>query len=73
MADKLTEFLTNLSTDDKLSEAFKRDKKGTMKAHGISKEHIDLVINKKYDEIQKILGDDYDIANNSIIHASKKK
>ena len=72
MADKLTEFLTNLATDDQLVESFKSDKVGTMRSFGVPEDHIDLVVNKKYDEIQKILGTEYDIASNSIITAIKK-
>lgn len=72
MTDKLTEFLINLSTDDQLVESFKNDKVGTMKSYGVSDEHIDLVVNKKYDEIQKVLGADYDITTNGIIQAIKK-
>lgn len=72
MTDKLTEFLTNLATDEKLVEAFKADNVGTMKAHGVSDEHIELVVNKKYDEIRQVLGDDYEVAIESIIKAIKK-
>jgi len=70
--NKLTEFLTNLATNDGLARAFKENKKATMKAHGLSEEQIDLVINKQYDQIQNILGADYTIANNDIVRAYKK-
>ena len=72
MTDKLTNFLTNLSTDEELVKAYKNDKAGTMKAHGVPADHIDLVVNKKYDEIQKVLGANYDIASNDVVKAFKK-
>lgn len=71
MSQQLTDFLSQLATDNDLVDAFKNDKKATMKQHGISEAHIDLVVNKKYDEIQSILGADYSIANNDIIKAYK--
>ncbi|MBV1908760.1 MAG: hypothetical protein KUG78_05525 [Kangiellaceae bacterium] len=72
MSRQLTDFLTNLSTDDALVDAFNNDKESTMKAYGVSDKHIELVINKNYGEIQSILGADYTIANNSVIKAFKK-
>jgi len=72
MDQKLIDFLTELSTNSDLTQAFKKDKVTTMKAAGIDDKHIDLVINKKYDEIQKILGADYDITSNNVIQAFKK-
>jgi hypothetical protein len=71
MSQQLTNFLSQLATDNDLVDAFKNDKAGTMKQHDISDEHIDLVVNKKYDEIQNILGANYSIANNDIIKAYK--
>jgi hypothetical protein len=73
MTDKLTEFLTNLSTDKKLVNDFKKDKKATMKAHGVPTEHIELVVNSNYDGVRKVLGADYDIASNGVIKAFKIK
>jgi hypothetical protein len=72
VSKQLTEFLTNLATDPALKEAFTQDKVATMQAHGVSDDHIQLVVNKQYDEIQSILGSNYTIATNSIIHATKK-
>ena len=72
MTDKLTEFLTNLATDDDLVAEFKKDKVATMKTHGVPENHIDLVVNKDYDAIQKELGSSYTIATNSVIRAFKK-
>jgi hypothetical protein len=71
MSNKLTEFLSQLTVDSQLSNAFKSDKSATMKAHGISEEHIQMVINKNYHDIQEVVGCDYSIATNSIIHAYK--
>ena len=73
MTDKLTDFLTNLSTDEKLVDDFKKDKKGTMKAHGVPDAHIDLVVNSDYDGVRKVLCSDYDIASNGVIKAFKIK
>jgi hypothetical protein len=72
MASNLIEFLTRLSTDDDLVRAFKDDKVATMKANQVDDQHINLVVNKKYSEIQSLLGADYDIAKNSVIKAYKK-
>ncbi len=72
MSKKLTEFLTRLATDEKLVNAYKEDKAAVMEANGIEQQHVDLLVNKKYDEIQAILGADYNIAKNSIILAFKK-
>ena len=72
MSDKLTQFLTQLAIDDDLVEAFENDKEGTMTAHGLEQEHIDLVLQKKYSEIENLLGADYEIAKNGVISAFKK-
>ena len=72
MSDKLKDFLTNLATDSDLVESFKQDKEGTMTSYGVDQDHIDLVVNKDYDEIQKMLGADYSISTNNIITAYKK-
>ena len=72
MTDKLIEFLTKLSADDDLVRSFQADKDGTMKANGVSDDHRKLVIDKKYPEIQSLLGADYNIAKNDIIKAFKK-
>ena len=72
MSQELTIFLTRLATDNELVSEFEKDKVSTMKAHSISEEHIELVVNKQYDEIQKVLGADYTIANNNIVKAFKK-
>ncbi len=72
MTAKLTDFLTRLSTDDDLVKAFENDKAGTMKANGVSDDHIDLVVNKKYSEIQDLLGADYKTATNNVVKAYKK-
>ena len=71
MSQQLTEFLTSLATDNELVEAFKTDKVATMKQHGLSDEHIALVVNSNYAEIQNILGADYTITSNGIITAFK--
>jgi len=73
MSEKLTEFLTDLATNEKLKEAFKADRAKTMKDNGVSDEDADLVLNQKYDEIQQKLGADYEIAKNHIIEAFKVK
>jgi len=72
MSDKLKIFLTSLATDSELVQSFEQDKEGTMKAHGVEQEHIDLVIQKKYSEIENLLGADYEIAKNGVISAFKK-
>jgi hypothetical protein len=72
VAKSLIEFLTDLSTDSDLLEAFKKDRTGTMKSNGISDSDIELVICEKYDEIKKLLGDDRDITTNHIIQIIKK-
>jgi len=72
MSQELTKFLTRLATDDELVSEFEKDKVSTMKAHNISEEHIELVVNKQYDGIQKVLGADYTIASNNIVKAFKK-
>lgn len=71
MSEQLTTFLTRLATDDDLVNEFEQDKAGTMRAHGISEDHIDMVLNKQYTEIQGLLGADYTIAKNSIVKAFK--
>lgn len=73
MSKRLTRLLTNLSIDQDLAEKFKADREGTMRAHGIDEQHIKLVVNQQYDQIQAILGDGYDINSNHIIKAFKKE
>ena len=72
MSKELTDFLTDLATNDDLAKKFKADKDGTMKEFNITEEHRKLVVNKNYDEIQSILGADYDIAHNDVIKAFRK-
>jgi hypothetical protein len=67
MSKRLTEFLSRLAVDTHLTKAFDKDNVATMKAHGISEELIQLVIDKNYDEIQKVIGFDYGIAIESFI------
>jgi hypothetical protein len=71
MSQELTKFLTQLSTDKELVEAFKNDDVATMKAHNIDEKHIDLVTSGNYDEIQNLLGADYKVATNKVIKAFK--
>ena len=73
MSDNLTDFLTDLATNEDLRKAFKNDAKGTMKDKGIPNDDIDLVINKDYDAIQKRLGANYEISKNHIIDAFNVK
>lgn len=73
MSEKLTEFLTDLATNEKLKEEFRADRAKTMKENGVADEDAELVLNQKYDEIQKKLGADYDISKNHIIEAFKIK
>ncbi len=68
----LTNFLSQLTTDAKLTESFELDPAGTMEKYGVSDEHIQLVLDHKYDEIQSLLGANYDIAQNTTIKAFKK-
>ncbi len=72
MSDKLANFLTQLSTDNDLFNAYDNDRVGTMKAQGLSDEHIDLVVNNKYSEIQDLLGANYKVSTHHIIRAYKK-
>ena len=71
MSQQLTEFLTALATDKELVEAFNKDKEKTMREHGVPEEHIELVVNKKYDEVQSVLGANYSIVSNGVITAFK--
>ncbi len=73
MSKKLTEFLTELATNQDLKDAFAADKAGTMKKHGVSDDDAKLVINKDYDAIQDKLGADYEISKNDIVRAFKAK
>jgi len=71
MTKTLTNFLSQLSTDVKLVESFKQDPAATMKKYGVSDEHQQLVLDQKYDEIQSLLGANYDITKNQTIKAFK--
>lgn len=72
MASKLTEFLTRLSTDSELMEAYKKDEAGTMKANGVADEHVELVLNKQHDEIKELTGGSVLKTTHSIIEITKK-
>ena len=72
MKKKLADFLTNLATDDDLAQAFKKDKEGTMRAQGIDKTHISMVVDKDYKQIEDLLGAEYNITYNDIVKAYKK-
>jgi len=72
MTKILTNFLSQLSTDEKLAESFKQDPAVTMAKYGVSDDHQRLVLDHKYDEIQALLGANYDIARNTTIKAFKK-
>ncbi len=69
MNEQFLEFLMKLAIDTELAKEFKLDKKGTMLKHNIQPNHIDLVINKEYDAIQSIVGDNYQLKRNDIIWA----
>ena len=71
MTSKLTEYLTRLSTDEDLVRVYKQDKVAAMKAYGIDDKHIEMIVNKKYAEIQSLLGADFDVAKNEVIKAFK--
>ena len=71
MSSALTELLTQLSTDEKLAQKFKKDKAKVMTKAGISDEQQKLVMNKEYEKIQEILGENFKISSNSIIKAFK--
>jgi len=68
MTKKLTDFLTILSTDKELQKKFKKDKTGTMRAHGVQEDHIDLVVNNEHGKIRKILNAEY---NSDVDHVFK--
>jgi len=72
MSEQLKDFLTNLSTDSELQESFKEDAAGTMRKHGVSEEHIDLVVNEKFDDLKKVLGVDELTTIHGTIHIVKK-
>ena len=73
MIDKLTDFLTNISTDTDLRDNYMQDKEGTMKAHGVSEEHRNLILNNKHAEVEQLLNAEYDVAVDGIITGFKKK
>jgi hypothetical protein len=73
MSQKLTEFLTEITTNKNLREAFSNDRAATMKKYGVSDEDAALVINHDYEAVLKKLGPGYDIAKNTIIDAFKIK
>lgn len=73
MSDKLTEFLTELPTNEELRKSYNNDAKKSMKDYGVSDEDAQLVLDKNYDAIQKKLGADYEIGKNHVIDAFKIK
>jgi len=72
MTQKLTDFLTRLATDQQLVSDFEKDAKATMQHHGLSEEHIELVLGHKYDEIQELLGENFRIDGNTVVKAFRK-
>jgi hypothetical protein len=73
MSQKLTEFLTEITTNQALRESFSADRAKTMKEYGVSDEDAALILNHDYDAVLKKLGPEYDIARNTIIDAFKIK
>lgn len=72
MSKELITFLTKLSTDPKVAEAFKTDPKSTMKEHDLSEEHMKLIMEKDYEGIKKVLGKDYEeFSINGIVKSLK--
>ena len=71
MKEKLTQFLTQLTTDIDLEELFRNEPEKTMLSYGLDDESIKLVLNHEYDEIRVLLGDDFEISTNSFIGAYK--
>ena len=71
MSQELTDFLTALATDQDLVEAYNNDAEGTMVAHNVPEHHRQLVHDKNYQEIQNVLGANYNITNNHVIRAFK--
>ncbi len=72
MSNDLTDFLTDLSKDSDLMDAYVKDRAGTMRSRGVTQENIDLVINENYEEIKKMIGADEEMSTHSIIHLTKK-
>jgi len=74
MIQKLTDFLTQLATDEELAVDYEKDAEATMQKYGVSEEHIALILAQKFDEIQSLLGDSLkiDINMNGIILPFKK-
>ncbi len=71
MSQELTDFLTNLATDQDLVDEYNADPEGTMIQHNVPQHHRQLVLDKNYDEVQNVLGADYSITNNHVIRAYK--
>ncbi|MDO6619896.1 MULTISPECIES: hypothetical protein [unclassified Shewanella] len=53
----LTEFFTQLSSDAKLLEAYKKDPRGVMQANGLSDKDIDAVMSGDMAQVKSLVGD----------------
>ncbi|MCL1067589.1 hypothetical protein L2735_12350 [Shewanella olleyana] len=53
----LTEFFTQLNTDAKLLDAYKKDPEATMKAHGLSDKEIKAVLSGDAKVVSSLVGD----------------
>lgn len=73
MSDKLIEFLTELTTNEKVKKQFLSDQTETMRDYGVPEEHIKMVVEKRYQDVIDTIGTNYRITINTIIDIFKIK
>ncbi len=71
MTNDLIEFLTELSTNDKLMLDFIKDREAIMKKHGLSEKEIRIVIEEDYQTLKKLLPDGAKISTHHVIQIIK--
>ncbi len=73
MVDKLADFMVEMATSNKLKELYAKNPKKLMQIYELDHEDIKLLIEKKYELIQKRLGANYRIAHNTQVTAYRVK
>ncbi len=72
MSLSLLEYLTKLSTDTEMMDAYKTDRESAMRGNKVSEGEIKLVLDSNYEAIRKLVGSNYDITTNHIVKIFKK-